>query len=161
VIEEDQSHAASEAAFNATSAILHELRPKLRTVVTESFLGHPAYAEGTFPIWWQGQNNDQFIKQAKPPFYVRFSHHPSRTHQGVMKGQAHIQCYAQTEPWTEALRDLVIGAYPIGAATSGLMIQSVDAARAWPVKGWDKDKPWPEKADFMLPVSVWWSVSLE
>lgn len=148
-----------EAGFNATSAILHDLRPRLRTVVTEAFLGHSAYADGNFPIWWQGQNNDQFIKSPRPPYYVRFSHHTSRIFQGVANGQVHIQCYAQTEPWVEALRDIVAVAYPAGERIlEGILIQSVDVARAWPVKGWDNSKPWPERADFMLPVSVRWRV---
>lgn len=148
-----------EAAFIATSAILHDLRPRLRTVVVKALIGHPAYADGNFPIWWQGQNNDQFIKNPRPPYYVRFSHHPSRIFQGVAKGQAHIQCYAQTEPWVEALRDIIIAAYPAGETIlEGVVIQSVDMARAWPVKGYDNSKPWPERADFMLPVSVRWTV---
>lgn len=156
--------AASEAAFNVTSAILHGLRPKLRGVVTEEFIRHPAYTEGNFPIWWQHQNNDQFIKQAKPPFFVRFSHHPLNTYNGVFKGHAHIQCYALTEPWVEALSDIVIDAYPAGEMVHqgdfAVTFREADPRDAWPVKGWDRTRPWPERAEFMIPVSVWWTIPM-
>ncbi len=164
ILDEGHSEAASEAAFTIMAARLHALRPKLRTVVVAPYLDHPAYAEGNFPIWWQGQNNDQFITQAKPAYFVRFSHHPINTFRGIFQGHASIQCYAQTEPWIETLRDLVMGAYPVGEVTSengfDVAIKSVDAKSAWPVNGVDRNNPWPVRANFMIPVSVLWNIDL-
>ena len=158
----ENDEAANEAAFTVTSSILHGLRPTLRTVVSRDYLDHPAYADGNFPIWWQHQNNDQFIKQPKPPFFVRYSHHPSNIFRGVFKGHASIQCYAQTEPWVEALRDIVMDAYIEGDTIhqNGFDVTFLEphAPGAWPIKGWDRTKPWPVKAEFMIPVSICWSI---
>lgn len=161
MIDRDFDEAASEAAFTVTSAVLHRLRPRLRSVVPDDALGHPAYADNNFPIWWQHQNNDQFIKQAKPPFFVRYSHHPLNVYRGVFKGHAAIQCYAHTEPWVGALRDLVVAAYPVGEVASHngyeVTFREAESKGAWPVSGWDRSKDWPIKADFMIPVSVFWT----
>lgn len=163
-IDKTPNKPASEAAFAVTSMILNGLRAKLRTVVTAEYLGHPAYADDNFPIWWQHQNNDQFIKQAKPPFFVRFSHHPSNTFRGVFKGMSAIQCYAQTEPWVEALRDIVMDAYPDGDTVHqngfGVTFHEPEAAGAWPIRGWDRTKPWPKQAEFMIPIYIPWRIPL-
>ena len=164
IIDKKPNEPASEAAFTATSMTLHALRPKLRTVVPAKFIGHPAYDDDNFPIWWQGQNNDQFIKQAKPPSFVRFSHHPSNTYQGIYKGHANIQVYAQTEVWIEALEEIVVEAFPVGDLATvndlAVTIRSAEPAGVWPVKGWDRTKPWPQIADFMLSISIWWQIDL-
>ncbi|MNS06314.1 hypothetical protein D3C72_377360 [compost metagenome] len=164
IIDKTPDAQATEAAFTVTSMILHGLRSKLRTVVAAEFLSHPAYADDNFPIWWQHQNNEQFIIKAKPPFFVRYSHHPSNPFQGVLKGLTSIQCYAQTQPWVEAIRDIVLGAYPEGETIyqNGFEVtfREHDARGAWPIKGWDRTKPWPERAEFMIPVSIGWRISL-
>lgn len=55
-------------------------------------------------------------------------------------------------------------AFPVGDLAPvndlAVTIRSVEPAGVWPVKGRDRTKPWPQIADFMLPISIWWQVDL-
>lgn len=131
----------TEAAFNAFTGVLNALRPQLRSATPAEFLVHPAYNGESFPIHWQGQN--AFLEAPRPPAYVRFSHHAIRP----TFGHSMISCFARgSETNVEAIRDVILAAYPIGAY-EGVTLKSVDHKPAFAPRG-----------VFHLPIHLHWTV---
>ena len=98
-----------KVAFEAITPILHKLRPQLRAVVASQYLDHPAYADGNFPIHWQGQN--EVLEQPRSPTYLRFTHHPNAGTQHPI-GHSTLCCFSMgPKANVHALRDVLVSAF--------------------------------------------------
>ncbi|WP_374274412.1 hypothetical protein [Brevundimonas sp.] len=116
--------------FEEVTQVLHLLRADLRRKTPNAFLDHPAYAAGNFPIHWQGQN--EFLKAARPPAYVRFSHHPT----DVDRGFSIVGCFSRdSASYAEALSDVVMEAYRSRALRRGVSVTRLDAKMSWSTRG--------------------------
>ena len=150
-----EEEVANTAAYDLLVTRLDCLRPAMRNAVPHEMLGHSAFADGSFPIWWQWQPGSKaFISEAKPPAFVRFSNHPSKTYQGTLRGHGSVQCFGkERQDVAEALRDVVMGAFAEGEVVSinglDVTVREVEAMGAFPVNG-----------IFSIPVYISWSVSV-
>lgn len=138
----------TERAFYAITSILHNLRPKLWAVVPQRFLVHPAYVEKNFPIHWQGEQG--FLQKARPPCYVRFSHHPL-TASATPRGHSCFSCFStESEDNVQELRNIIIAAYEneIGK------LQQVDVE----LVGVQSYAAFRARATFHLPIHLDWRI---
>ena len=106
---------------------------RMRGVVPAQYLAEQGYedAQGnpTFPIWWPNKTFFGRENQAKPPFYVRVSHHPAppriRTVGAnpriLLRGHSIVGCFVPEgvgQDLADNLSNAVMEAYPLEAVFS-------------------------------------------
>lgn len=144
--------AISKAAFEVTASRLNGLRPQLREVMPSEFLDHPAYAGGSFPIWWQGQPGSKIFRvEVRPPAFVRFSHHPNITHRGTAIGMSLIQAYSSQAEVATSLMRIVEKVFEVGEVVRS---EGFDVT----IDGIDLKSAWATRSVFMGPVTISWKV---
>lgn len=102
---------------------LQQARPALLSQVPVEARSEPAYADG-FPIWWPNKTFFGKKDETKPPFYCRFSFHPSPPRartlgantRVLMRGHCIIGCFVPEGEGEDAVDNLVnavLEAYPL------------------------------------------------
>lgn len=70
---------AEKAVRKSIEAQLYAARETLKEAIPISFRSTAPYAAPEiFPIWWPNKSFYGSTDETKPPFYARFSHHPSQ-----------------------------------------------------------------------------------
>lgn len=120
---------AEKAVRKAIETALNGLQADLRMAVPVAL--RPGDTYGTdqapvFPIWWPNQPFYSEPEQSRPPFFLRFSHHPSPprprtmgpTPRVLLRGHSLIGCFVPEgagEDLADNLANVVLSAYPYSA----------------------------------------------